>query len=32
MATTDLHPVPDQHGTNLFTTDPDLRAVLASAS
>jgi acyl-CoA dehydrogenase len=23
------HPVPDQHGVNLFTTDPDLRRLLA---
>ena len=34
MAMTDpqsmpAHPVPDQHGTNLFTTDPELRALLA---
>jgi acyl-CoA dehydrogenase len=28
MIATD-HPVPDQHGVNLFTTDADLRAVLA---
>ena len=29
MATTGTRPVPDQHGTNLFTTDPDLGALLA---
>ncbi|HET6599622.1 MAG TPA: acyl-CoA dehydrogenase family protein, partial [Burkholderiaceae bacterium] len=28
MATIDTHPVPDQHGVNLFTTDPDLARVL----
>ncbi len=28
-ATTSEHPVPDQHGTNLFTSDPALRALLA---
>ena len=29
METTSAHPVPDRHGSNLYTTDPDLRAVLA---
>jgi len=29
MAARDAHPVRDQHGTNLFTSDPDLRALLA---
>ena len=30
MAPHDLeHPVPDQHGVNLFTSDPELRALLA---
>jgi acyl-CoA dehydrogenase len=29
MATADVHPVPDQHGVNLFDTDPDLGQVLA---
>ncbi len=28
MTTTDPHPVPDRHGANLFTTDPDLAALL----
>jgi len=28
MTITDTHPVPDQHGANLFTTDPDLGALL----
>lgn len=27
--TTSIHPVPDRHGANLFTSDPDLRALLA---
>ncbi|MBL8350331.1 MAG: acyl-CoA dehydrogenase family protein [Burkholderiaceae bacterium] len=29
MTTTPAHPVPDQHGSNLFSTDPDLGALLA---
>jgi acyl-CoA dehydrogenase len=29
MATAEAHPVPDQHGVNLFDTDPDLGKVLA---
>jgi acyl-CoA dehydrogenase len=29
MNDTDLHPVPDQHGVNLFDSDPDLGKVLA---
>ena len=28
MACADAHPVPDQHGTNLFDTDPDLGRLL----
>ena len=28
MPTTTAHPVPDQHGANLFTTDPELDALL----
>ncbi|KAA0180353.1 DNA alkylation response protein [Cupriavidus gilardii] len=27
-ATPSVHPVPDQHGVNLFASDPDLRALL----
>lgn len=29
MPEKDPHPVPDQHGTNLFTTDPGLRSLLS---
>ena len=29
MATQGTHPVPDQHGVNLYTSDPDLGALLA---
>ena len=28
MTTAQIHPVPDQHGTNLYSTDPDLGALL----
>jgi acyl-CoA dehydrogenase len=28
MTTIDTHPVPDQHGANLYTTDPDLGRLL----
>ncbi len=29
MNSTEIHPVPDQHGVNLFDTDPDLGRVLS---
>ena len=29
MNSTEIHPVPDQHGANLFDTDPDLGRVLS---